>query len=270
MDTVLSCSALNFVSGRLNNEQLMEVTLAAIPVIKASGFPNMEVYIREAKGQDLARLLKETRVQNINIQSVHFSKPLLNHQPDRCLNTLSGLINAAAFLGATVGVLHPPGKLESRTCLDNCRKVLETALPIAETQSVILALENLGSPQYLALLAQLINEYPSPNLGITLDLKFLYASGHSLDAFFQVLGQKIVNVHINEFTGSLLDTDGHRQYPQLGKGIVDFVKLAQLIRSYRCSGIWTLETLLNGDQVAELAQAKAFMAELLEFPERRN
>lgn len=259
---LLSCSALNFVSKHLNDEQLLEVTLRAMPLIKAAGFGKMEVYLRKASLRQLARLVNLSVKEGLQIHSVHFHKPLLNHGTLQVLAKTHNLMEAAQYLGARLGVLHPPVKQALSHRLEICRKVLESVLPRAESLGFVITLENLGRDDSLDLICRLVREYPSPSLGVTLDLKFLHASGHTLEQAFQALGPKIRNVHINDYADSLFDAGGKRKYPRLGSGQVDFKKLAALCAENQFSGVWTLETLLEGDREAELAEDRVWLLKL--------
>lgn len=260
LETILSCSALNFVRNRLNDQDLLAVTLAALPVIKSTGFDNAEIYLRQVKESELELLLRVAREQCLRIQSVHYCKPLLKQEVAKGLELLSRLITASVFLGASLGVLHPPAKYGTAINLEITRKFLDKILPRAEEQGIVLTLENLNGPGYFDLLCRLVEEFPTPSLGITMDLKFLHASGNTMEEYFQALGGKIVNIHVNEFRGNLVDSRGRRQYPPLGAGEVDFGRLSGLIKLYRYSGVLTLETCLNeGRERQELVRARTLM-----------
>ncbi|HEX3032578.1 MAG TPA: TIM barrel protein [Bacillota bacterium] len=261
---MLSCSALNFVPEHLSDEELVEVTARAIPIIRAAGFTNMEVYLRKPSLGQLSRIRDLTVGEGLQIQSVHFHKPLLNKGNLEMLARLHRLLEASQYLGARLGVLHPPVREPLARRLDICRRVLESVLPRAESLGFMVTLENLGGPDSLELLSQIVWEYPSPCLGVTLDLKFLYASGHSLEEAFAYLGARIQNVHLNEYTGSLYDLKGKRKYPPLGSGQVDFSRLAALCTAYRFRGTWTLETLLDGDKQARLEEIRAWVVQLFD------
>lgn len=262
MPLVLSCSTLNFVPEHLNDERLLEVTLQAMPLIRAAGFEQIEVYLRQAKLSQLGRLVNSSAVEGLRIHSVHFHKPLLNHRTHEAPSMITSLMEASQSLGAQLGVLHPPVKQTLAHRLDLCRQVLETVLPRAESLGFVLTLENLGGSDCLDLICRLISEYPSSSLGVTLDLKFLYASGHSLEQAFQALGSKIRNIHLNDYADSLCDAGGNRKYPRLGCGQVDFVRLATLCTEYRYDGVLTLETLLEGERATELAEARDWLVKL--------
>ncbi len=260
LETILSCSALNFVRNRLSDQDLMTVTLAALPVIKNAGFDYAEIYLREVKESELGLLLTAAQEQGLKIQSVHYCKPLLKREMARSIDLLLRSIAASVFLGASLGVLHPPAKCGMEASLEITRKLLDKVLPRAEEQGIVLTLENLNGPGYFALLGKLIEEFPSPSLGITMDLKFLHASGNTMEEYFRALGTKVVNIHVNEFRGNLVDSRGRRQYPPLGVGEVDFEELSRLIRQYRYSRVLTLETCLNeGRERQELARARTLM-----------
>ncbi len=264
LKTILSCSALNFVTKHLSDQDLLQLTLKILPRIKRAGFDYLELYLRQIKEADLEPLLSAVQQQDLQIYSIHYCKPLLNRELSEGIKLLIDSLRVTAVLGATLGVLHPPTKyLSPAGSIELCRQVLEQALPIAEELEIILTLENLAGPGYLESFAQLLEEYPSDYLGVTMDLKFLHAAGYNMEEYFRVLGHKIVNIHVNDFTGDLLDATGKRQYPELGSGHVDFGFLSNLLLSYHYQGVLTLESAFAEDCGQQIRQARTLMLALV-------
>lgn len=258
--TIYSCSVLNFVRTRLSDQQLMAITMAALPVIKKAGFHDVEIYFRQVNKQELELLLRSARELGLNILSVHYKKPLLKQEMPGSIDLLLKSIDATVYLGASLGVLHPQVKSGKEVSLEITRKLLDKVLPKVEQMGVVLTIENLNVPGCFDFLVRIIEEFPSPFLGITLDLKFLHASGNTMEDYFQTLGTKIVNIHVNDYRGDLVDFLGRRQYPPLGAGKVDFGKLSRLLKDYRYSGVLTLETCLSeGCEQQELVRARTMM-----------
>lgn len=264
MEVTLSCSVLNFVPKRLTDQDLLAVSLESFPAIKTAGFDCVEVYLRQVGGPEPVALGAGALRNHLEIRSVHFSKPLLNRDNPDVADELRRFVQTAAWLGASLGIIHPPtGRTGGDKGLEICRRVLDRVLPFAEAVKVILTLENVNGHGCIAMLRRLVEEFPSPSLGMTLDLKFLYASGNTMTDYFGALGSKTVNIHVNDFAGRLVDFAGKRLYPPLGQGVVDFVELGQLLQRLNYSGVLTLESSLSGGWDRSLAAAMSMMLELI-------
>ncbi|MDA8233634.1 MAG: sugar phosphate isomerase/epimerase [Clostridia bacterium] len=254
----LSCSVLNFVHRRLSDSDLIITSQRAMEVIKEAGFPGVEVYIRSSSTEALVPLKKKARELGLAIRSVHFLKPIMNMDYPRCCQVLRHSIQRAAELEASLGVLHLPRLLRYQEALVKCNRVIDTVLKEAEINGIILTIENQGHHRCHLGLEQLMKSFRSSWLGITLDLKFLQASGVNFEDFSARLGDYLENVHINDYDGQLVDLTGRRHYPRLGQGNINLSYIGNILKDLGYTGLFTLESSLSGsiDELAELKKAK--------------
>ena len=254
----ISCSVLNFVHRRLSDSDLLKTSQRAMEVIKEAGFPGIEVYLRSCATETVVSLKNKAKELGLGIRSVHFHKPIMNMDYQRCCQVLNRSIQMAAELEASFGVLHLPRLEHYQEALVKCNRVIERALKVAETNGLVLTLENQSHHRCHLGLEHLLKNFNSPWLGVTLDLKFLQASGVGIQDFCDRLGTYLANIHINDYDGQLVDLNGRRHYPRLGQGIVNLSQTGNLLKGFEYSGLLTLESSLSGniDELAELNRSK--------------
>jgi len=227
-------------------------------VIKNAGFPGVELYIRNCSPEALTPLKKRAGDLGLAIRSIHFHKPLMNLDFQNCCRSLIRSIQVASEMEANLAVLHLPRLDRYQEALAHSSRVIDRILRIAEAQGLILTLENLAHHRCHQALEELLKTFSSPWLGVTLDLKFQKASGVDFQLFCASLGKYLVNVHINDYDGQLIDHTGRRHYPKLGQGLVNLAQVGETLDRIGYSGLFTLESSLSGctDEVAELNRSR--------------
>jgi sugar phosphate isomerase/epimerase len=160
------------------------------------------------------------------------------------------LIEKASLLGSRIVILHPSSSLFNvedegiERYMSQIGKSLETIIPAAEKNGIIVALENmlpgkeghmLGSdPEHFTLFKR---KFAHKNLGFCLD------TGHALVAggqegparFFEVMSENLKAFHIQDNAG---DRDSHLAP---GRGLIDWKTVFGKMKRIRFSGIACIE-----------------------------
>lgn len=257
----LSCSVLNFVYNPMGDNELAEISLNAMEIIKKAGFSQVELYLRRDDPDlvnKIARKLKET---DLIAPTVHFHKPMLERGLNYALEKAPGLITAASSLGARQGIVHPPIKLGYHKGVRETIAFLEKVVPLAANHGLAVSLETMPIEKSDLFLVQIARCFSEAEVQITIDLKFQTASGIPLERFFESLPGRISNIHVNDFAGFLLDEEGRRRYPFPGSGTIDFGLVGKIFKRYGYRGLLTLETSLEGfeDRLSSLLMAKEIL-----------
>lgn len=264
MKSRLSCSILNFVHSSLNEEDLADVSLEAMGLIKRAGFEQVELYIRKANSELIGVLNQGLKKYGLTAPTVHLQKSLLERGIEYASAKGGGLIEAAAKLGARQVVIHPPIKKGFTEGIAAAQSFLEQNLESARRQGMCISLETVPIEDSDRFINSIVSKFPPTDVKVTLDLKFLASIQVPLERLFETLSDRISNIHINDFAGFLEGTNGKRHYPFPGSGIIDFDKVAQILKVYNYNGLLTLETSLEGfnNRLNSLLRAKEILVRL--------
>lgn len=217
-----------------------------IPIIKELGVDRCEVFLEAESEYDLEfiAILKECCKKNdITPISVHsfcgaFEPFIFSHYERRrldCIKMFEKVLVAARELGVKYYTFHGEPIREVKDIAGYAAKFTELA-EIAKSYGVILAWENVSwcqssNPNFIE---QVMEKIKSDNLKFTLDIKQAYRANRTPADYIKVMGENIVNVHINDCTAEQMCL-----LP--GEGMVDFPKLFQQLKKASYQGDYILE-----------------------------
>lgn len=217
-----------------------------IPIISELGTDRCEVFL-EAESEynlDYIALLND-RCQKYEITpiSVHSFcsafEPFIFTDYERrrndCVNTFQKVLAAARELGAKYYTFHGEPIKEVKDMSNYAAKFTYLA-DLAKEYGVILAWENVSwcqssDPQFIA---RVMDKQKSDNLKFTLDFKQAYRANRTPADYIRVMGNNIVNVHINDRTNNQMCL-----LP--GEGDVDFNDLFEQLNDVSYQGDCILE-----------------------------
>jgi sugar phosphate isomerase/epimerase len=205
-----------------------------IKIIADMGFKTIEVFLETAseyREDYCKRLREETEKYNLKVYSVHSFA--VQHEPflfdkyrprrDDAWDVFLKVLKGARILGAKHMTFHGP----SRKWFDNeAQELMKIAAEMdslaesAASHGVSLAWENVywclsHDP---SLMQEVMENITSPNINFTLDLKQANRSRVPVERYLGIMGKKLVNVHVNDFSPGnmcLLPGRGQVDYPQL-------------------------------------------------------
>jgi sugar phosphate isomerase/epimerase len=158
------------------------------------------------------------------------------------LRYVKQLIDLASDLNAGI-VTFIPGRYLSNTSFDQAWKWsienIRECVNFAKDKNIQLGLENLVNSNEFTNSSQniirMVNEINDKTLGVTVDLGHINVIGESFENFIQKLGDRIVNIHVDDNDGS-----GDAHLPP-GAGNIDFSSVIQILNKVGYTGCLTLE-----------------------------
>lgn len=169
----------------------------------------------------------------------------------------------AIQVGAGLIIVHPtPCHASERATLTQRellqREALAELCQEAETQGVVITLENMQSPEvYAPGFVNLNSHYALleeiPTLGITLDVGHANMAGVSLPEVVLRLGQRLRHIHVHDNDGSA------DQHLPVGEGTVDWLGLTQALVQIGYHGVMEFE--FQGE--AHLVASRRYLERLL-------
>ncbi|MHC4435178.1 MAG: TIM barrel protein [Planctomycetota bacterium] len=221
-------------------------------LVKDLGFEGIEIptRIRSNKMPDPRVLARASEKVGIPIHGVVNSS-----HPD-----IKGAIDEAAICGAT-SVLHVVRTDPKGPFMENYRQTQDTirkAIPHAEKKRIHILVENVWATFLIEPLtmARYIDELDSPYVKAYFDIGNVVRWGWP-QHWIEVLGERIVKVHIKEYNLDVAMNDGMRKgfaFP-LGKGSVDWPRVRDELRKIGYRGWATAEVRGGGrERLAELSQ----------------
>ncbi|MBU3090845.1 sugar phosphate isomerase/epimerase [Clostridium sp. CF011] len=240
----------------------------SIKKMKELGFNHGEIFFNtpgEYEEDFLKRLLEKKETYEFNVNSVHaFSssfEPYLFDKYDRrrldMLKHFKKVCRAAKILGASCYTFHGMrsadfNELDTKFVIDTYNELSYIAMEMG----IKLAQENVSwcmsaNLKFLTFLAAKC-KYP---IYFTLDFKQAYKANVSIEKYIEVMGENIVNLHIN-------DRDENSPCLLPGKGNLDYEYIYNKLKSVKYSGKGTIEVYSsNYLSCEELTQAKEFVVE---------
>ena len=223
-----------------------------LKLVKDLGFEGIETptRLRDDKMPDPKVLARASEKVGIPIHGVVNSS-----HPD-----IKGAIDEAAVYGAT-SVLHVVRADPKGSFMDNYRQtqeIIRKAIPHAEKKRIHILVENVWATFLIEPLtmARYIDELDSPYVKAYFDIGNVVRWGWPQD-WIEVLGKRIVKVHIKEYNLDVAMNEGMRKgfaFP-LGKGSVDWPRVRQELEKIDYRGWATAEVSGGGlERLVELSQ----------------
>lgn len=183
--------------------------------VKAAGFAGVEMMSH----MNVAEVLRARDAAGLEIPSVcgelHWKKPLTDPDPAVRAEGLEGLkqcLRDAKAYGAS-SVLLVPGVVNDKVAYADAYTRAQTeirkAVPLAEKLGVKIAIENVWNNFLLSPLeaARFVDEFRSPAVGWHFDVGNVINTGWP-EQWIRVLGPRIVQLHIKEFSRTKADKEG--------------------------------------------------------------
>jgi len=229
----------------------------------ANGLDHFEIDLMNE--QSLVAGLNPDHIEDLRQQAVKANIRLSLHAPfninlaegapfirEGCLQYFKQCLHLTHLLGATHLTVHGgffiglPGWRHGRTrALHDMSDNLAELLKLSEKLDVMLAIENMnrleqGELSYLgdnlADLELIFGRMNSPKLGLCLDIGHAHTCEGPI-AYLDAFGSRIISIHYHDNDGC---EDGHLD---IGKGSVDWVKIARTLRELAYNGPFISETL---------------------------
>lgn len=205
-----------FSTLRVNREKPLSV-LARFQLLKEAGFEGVEVM----SPMDQAEVLAARDATGLEIPSVviatHWTHPLSHPNPATRQVTLDalkqGLRDAKAY-GAK-SVLIVPGVVSKEVSYSDAYErsaaEIKKALPLAEELGVAIAIENVWNQFLLSPLeaAAYVDSFDSPSVRFHFDVGNAVNTGFP-EQWIRILGPRIVQVHVKEYSRKLREERGPR------------------------------------------------------------
>lgn len=232
--------------------------------MKESGIDYIELSLNREYDVSFQQIGQMTREAGIGIWSAHLPyRPV--DQVDISLESLelrrhivahfSELIRQVSDLGVDKFVLHPSTPLpegcdraERKKCaMDTMDKLAE----VAHSCGAVIAMEDM-TLRCLGNSAEELREMLAVNdkLRVCFDTNHLFGNTH--EDFVRQLGDKIVTVHISDYT-----EDGEKHWFP-GEGIVPWRSIPKLLQDAGYQGVWLYELSLNGAKSVDRGRPLTF------------
>lgn len=238
----------------------------SVEQIAKLGFKDIEIFVNsesEFSNQYIKALSKVLRSYDITVVSVHpftsaveglFLFSEYQRRTDDCLDQYERYFEASGELGAKYFTFHGerniPLSQSSRSLGDRRIEVYEQLCDRADKHGIVVAQENVDwcksrDPEFLSMLASNVTR-----LGFTLDIKQAHRSGHHWREYTEALGNRITNIHINDF-------DEQHSCLLPGEGNMEFDNFFSTMHDIGYSGMALIEVYSNnfktGEQVSRAA-----------------
>jgi len=186
-------------------------------MLKAAGFQGVEIQSNHPEAEVLAaRDAAGLEIPSVLVSS-HWTHPLTDPDPAKrevTVNTLKQALREAKAYGAR-SVLLVPGvvnkQVSYRDAYQRSTEEIRKCVPLAEELGVAIAIENVWNAFLLSPLesAQYCDSFKSPMVRWHFDVGNVVNTGWP-EQWARILGQRIVTVHVKEFSRKLRDESGPR------------------------------------------------------------
>ena len=232
-------------------------TLERFTIAKEAGFAGLELNRPDAVPLD--ELLKARDATGLQfagiICSTHWGKPLTHQDPavrEQGMRGLKLALQEAGELGCERLLLVPGVVNKEVTYADAWTRSLaaiKEAVPFAEKARCKIAVENVWNQFLLSPLeaARFVDEIASPWVGWHFDIGNVVTFGWP-EQWVRILGPRILNLHIKEFSRKKRDADGLAKgfNVELGEGDVGWAEVMKALDEIRYDG-WGIAEVPGGD-----------------------
>jgi len=238
----------------------------SIVKMKELGFNHGEIFLNTASEYEeefVKGLLEKKQLYEFNVNSVHafsssFEPYIFDEYGRRRVDSLKhfkSVCRAAKLLGASCYTFHGMRytdfyKLDKKFVID----IYNELSYIAMDSGIKLAQENVswGMSSDLKFLTLLVEKCKYP-IYFTLDLKQAYRANVPLEKYINIMGNNIVNLHIN-------DRDENSSCLLPGRGNLDYKNIANMLKSVGYNGKGIIEVYSNNySNYDELTKVKDFV-----------
>lgn len=237
--------------------------LEKLRVMKDAGFEGVEP-MGAMNREEVLAAFQETGLRAASVCChIHWVKPL--SAPDEATRKigLDGLLHSlhdAHAYGAT-SVLLVPGVARNgvtyQQCFDRSIVEIRKAIPVARDLGVKIAIENVGN-DFIVTPEQAVEYLDAINsewVGWHFDIGNVGRRGPAAEKWIQVLGKRIVKIHIKDFSTAPPDPAAKRSArPKLLEGGTDWPAVMAALDKAGYSG-WAISE-QPGNQAADLATAR--------------
>lgn len=236
----------------------------SIKTMKSLGFNTGEIFLNcpsEMNEGFIDILLKEKIENNFNINSIHafssFFEPYIfdvyKRRREDMIKYFKEVCIAGKKLGAKFYTFHGGRKKEKGTILndDFIIDIYNELMYIAYDIGITIAQENVSwcmssSIEFL----QKLKEKAKYPIKFTLDIKQAYRAGVDIEKYIDVMGEDIVNLHIN-------DVDKNNLCVMPGRGRVDYSKIFKKLNELKYNNVGIIEIYRdNYKEIDELQLSK--------------
>lgn len=218
--------------------------------IKAAGFDGIEPYSHMDRAEVLDAMRQTGLVASSVCNAKHWGAPLSSPDPKVRREGMKALVYALEDAKAygTDAVLLVPGIVNKEVSYDQCwarsTACIREVLPEAQRLGVKIGIENVWNHFLMSPLetARYIDQFDSPMVGCYFDVGNILAFGWP-EQWIDILGERIVRIHIKDYSRKLADSQGPGsgfQVP-LGEGENDWPAIMAALRRHYRSDWLTIE-----------------------------
>jgi L-ribulose-5-phosphate 3-epimerase len=232
-------------------------TLDKFQMIKDAGFDGIELNRPDALPLD--EILKARDASGLQVAGLicttHWGKPLSDNNPKVREQGFEGLKLALADAGelGCARVLLVPGVVNKDVSYDACwqrsQEGIRRAVEFAEKAKCKIAIENVWNQFIMSPLeaARFVDEIASPWVGWHFDIGNVITYGWP-EQWIRILGPRILNLHIKEFSRKKRDEEGYRKgfAVELGEGDDNWPAIMQALDEIHYAG-WGILEVPGGD-----------------------
>lgn len=241
-----------------------------ISLMKKLGFKRGELFLNcpsEFEDSFIDRLIEESIKNEFSINSIHpfssFFEPHLfdtyKRRRDDMMKYFKAVCRAGKRLGAEYYTFHGMRNVDFK--FFNHNNIIDIYDELIYTSSEIgikLAQENVSwcmssNTEFL----ETIQQKCKYEINFTLDIKQAYRAGISIEDYIKVMGNRIVNFHIN-------DVDENNMCILPGKGMVDYQDIDKRLKDVGYTGIGIIEVYSdNYRKYNELIDGREYLTKML-------
>lgn len=260
---LLSCSTAVFLNPDSSVSEKIEDTKKAMSHITSENYDGFEIFIpRNFTEEDIISVFEESKKYKDKAFSLHAPKNILHKPYKEIFPNLGRLIKRAGEYNIKIIVLHPPYRTSLSSLLRSIFFIFDKMVDYAYKYNVTLTIENVpylqSPPDFYE---SLINRYWS-NVGITLDVEYLFSTEFSLERYSDKILKYLKNVHIRDYDGQSFDDEGNRKYLRLGEGFINFSEIIDRLRKINYRGPLTVETSFK-NPLEDLKYSREFLLKLI-------
>jgi len=222
--------------------------------VKEVGFNQIEMhynYRPQWVADEIVQMVEELELRPY---SIHLPKFLLSVPKTEFKKDIESIFGFIDRVGIKVSVLHPPS-LE-QIPQKEWKERMEIILKQSDQSCSVLTLEivpYLQNPHMF--IQEQINYHQNHQIGVTVDIEHMHLTGLKMEWMIEWFGDKILNVHLRDSDGSLLDANGRRKYLVPGEGNLDLQGILEILQQSNYDKALTIE--VSFKEPENIVRAKA-------------